>query len=313
MLRTKLDATWHSFHRTITTAMTIILLCLAVLLNAQESSRKVSPLFYEGKTLQLLNRDSLVQDLVAPNEVLLFVKIKTPKGHLEYFRLNDSTFYSREKIGDQYSSEGAFVLDFKNIKTTDTIITFDPVTYAEFINIVSVYPLIKTGNWTETTETGEGWYGKYVDGKKQGDWYSYTTRQSVVYNSDEVTGLFSPDRPTLEQYKKWIVGKKLYWCYLLSYTDQTGIHEKEWILETSVRDKCQKNGVLALEEKGILQFEEYSYKQKVGLRPEGSGKWQLNDQGNLELEFSNQKKEVFIIQYWGKDAVRLEVLPTGKN
>lgn len=306
MLRTKQDATCHSFHQTITAAMTILLLCLAVLLNAQGISRKVSPLFYEGKTFQLLKRDSLVQDFVAPNEVLLFVKIKTPKGHLEYFRLNDSTFYSREKIGDQYSSEGAFVLDFKNITPKDTFITFDPVTYAEMINIVAVQPLTKTGNWAETTEKGERWYGGYVDGKKQGDWHCYTTWQSVFYKNDEITGLFSPNRPTLEKYQQWMVGKNLYWCEQLFFTDQTGTHEREWLLKTAAGGKCQM-GVLMLKENGILQFKEYNYKQKLGLRPEGFGKWRLDDQGNLELEFSDEKREVFIVKYLGKDAIRLEI------
>lgn len=307
MLMTKHHAVRHSLLRTTTTIMTIFMVCLSVLLNAQVISREISPLFYEGKTLQLLKKDSLVQDFVAPDKVLLFVKIETPKGHLEYFRLNDSTFYSREKTGDQYLSEGAFAVDFKNIKTTDTIITFDPETYAESINIVSVYPLIKTGNWAETTETGERWYGKYVDGKKQEHWYCHTTSKFVTYNNDEITGLFSPDRLTLEKYQQWMVGKKLYWCNLFSYTDQTGTYDKEWLLETSVGDNCLKLGVLALKENGILQFEEYSYKQKIGLRPEGSGKWQVNDQGNLELEFSDQKRVVFIVKYLGKDAIRLEI------
>lgn len=307
MLMTKHHAVRHSLLRTTTTIMTIFMVCLSVLLNAQVISREISPLFYEGKTLQLLKKDSLVQDFVAPDKVLLFVKIETPKGHLEYFRLNDSTFYSREKTGDQYLSEGAFAFDFKNIKTTDTIITFDPETYAESINIVFYHPLIKTGNWAETTETGERWYGKYVDGKKQENWYCNTTSKFVTYNNDEITGLFSPDRLTLEKYQQWMVGKKLYWCNLFSYTDQTGTYDKEWLLETSVGDNCLKLGVLALKENGILQFEEYSYKQKIGLRPEGSGKWQVNDQGNLELEFSDQKRVVFIVKYLGKDAIRLEI------
>ncbi|MFM9949049.1 MAG: hypothetical protein ACKV1O_14000 [Saprospiraceae bacterium] len=313
MIMTKHHAVRHSLLRSTTTITTIFMVCLSVLLNAQVISREISPLFYEGKTLQLLKKDSLVQDLVAPNEVLLYVKIKTPKGHLEYFTLNDSTFYSREKAGDQYSGEGFFSIDFKNITSRDTFITFDPVTYAETINILSVHPLTKTGGWAETAENGERWHGKYVDGKKQGHWNCYTTWQAVFYDNDEITGLFSPDRLTLEKYQQWIVDKKLYWCNRLLQTDQTGTYEREWLLKSTADEKCQKLGVLVLKENGILQFKEYSSKQKFALRPEGSGKWQLNSQGNLELEFSNQKKEVFIIQYWGKDAVRLEVVPAGKN
>ena len=103
-----------------------------------------------------------------------------------------------------------------------------------------------------------------------------------------------------------MVGKNLYWCEQLFFTDQTGTHEREWLLKTAAGGKCQM-GVLMLKENGILQFKEYNYKQKLGLRPEGFGKWRLDDQGNLELEFSDEKREVFIVKYLGKDAIRLEI------
>lgn len=110
---------------------------------SQPISNLVSIEFYENKTIEELEANDLVLDKVEENNIILFVSIKISDGIMDFFRLDDSTYVSRTKIGEEYNSKGIYKIDLNAARSRDTTITFDIDTYTEHLKVFSRHELVE--------------------------------------------------------------------------------------------------------------------------------------------------------------------------
>lgn len=111
----------------------------------------------------------------------------------EYLRVNDTTW-----LYQQYDSlepsrllcRGLYVAD-PEYQAMDTILTFDPETYEESIQLRYSRYAFKTGPWTEQDRNGYVWTGIYEDDLREGLWqkrdaYDFTELRGYWYEGGEL-------------------------------------------------------------------------------------------------------------------------------
>ena len=102
----------------------LIFFCLIIVfyLNAQQSPTfSMRPTFYKGMTFQQLKWNKQILDVVPElykqyddlSPEILFFKIKTDEGELEFFRVDEKTFYTREKIGNNFVNMGSYKYNYE--------------------------------------------------------------------------------------------------------------------------------------------------------------------------------------------------------
>lgn len=168
-------------------------LCFA--LYSQESiTYDTVPFNFWGSTFWKYN--SAVDQVRDPqNNLLLAVRKYYTTGQIseEYLRVSDTSwFYQQFDSIDptRLLVKGMYVAD-PEYQAMDTILTFDPSTYEESIQLRCSRYGFKTGPWLEQDRNGYLWTGIYEDDLREGLWqkrdaYDYTELRGFVYFGGEI-------------------------------------------------------------------------------------------------------------------------------
>jgi hypothetical protein len=288
--------------------ITALFLSFSSIAFAQQIAHIFEPLFYNDKSFYTLQREEKILDFLEYEHRRILVKVKTENGIMEFLNVNDSVYYNRHFVQDSIIAQGAFLIHKNKPIFTDTLITFDPETYEEDMQVIHVCKLIKTGNWSEIDSVGNEWYGAYNNGIREGFWNSFTKWHYGVYfnyENGQLVGISPTDKASTEQYFKWLFDKKLTWCswrkyFLEGFPDN--IHELIG-LSAGKDEQCLNIGEFHFSQNGTFHFKNTG--QKVE-RTEGIGLWRIVGDNQIQLQFRQSKPEVFEIEYLGIDSVRLK-------
>lgn len=157
-------------------------------------SRDTVPFSFWGGTFWKYS--SAVEQITDPLENQLIAVRKYYPNSLvseEYLRVNDTAW-----LYQQYDSleparllcRGVYVSD-PEYEVMDTIITFDPETYEESIQLRYSRYAFKSGPWTEQDRNGYVWTGTYEDDLREGLWqkrdaYDFTELRGYLYEGGEL-------------------------------------------------------------------------------------------------------------------------------
>lgn len=84
------------------------------------------------------------------------------------------------------------------------------------------------------------------------------------------------------------------------------MNQIEWILESHPKSNCSLLGGFNFEVDGDFIFREYDSDHRLNHKSEGVGAWRINDNNDLEIEFSNGKIDKFIIRFLSKTSIVLK-------
>lgn len=129
------------------------------------------------------------------NNSLISVRKYYPNNFVseEYLRVDDTTWLYQQYDSIESSRllcRGLYVAD-PEYQVMDTILTFDPQSYEESIQLRYSRYTFKTGPWTEQDRNGYVWTGVYEDDYREGLWqkrdaYDFTELRGYVYESGEL-------------------------------------------------------------------------------------------------------------------------------
>ena len=253
-------------------------------------------LWLDNSDLRTLDGEGRVLDQLRDEGTIIYLEVRDGEDIVKFFHRSGKRYVSRRTRGGQFVSGGSNKLICPVELPRKVVTTFDPKTYDESKVLVQTCKLIPHGDWEFQLSEYQFVMGSYVDGFKHGRW-SGVNNPSPTYEMGELVSVFVPDSSYLEQTIPWFFDQPMTARIHVDRVYESGTHrilsERTYCILT---DQHKEPRVFEPEFKvTLLSNRTFRYQTVEDSQPDfldrasGTGRWRIQPDGILHLQFENAR------------------------